>query len=186
MPRPARSLAELVDRTARGESAAFAELYEATSQRVFGLASKILEDRSAAEEATLEAYTYLWRYAFRYDPRRGSVMQWLLTVARSRALDQLRSRVRQKAREYPLEAVAAVQDPAPGPEELSSKAEQCVRVREALASLPREQREAIETAYWAGLSHAQVADTLGQPLGTVKSRIRMGLASLRRQLAEEL
>lgn len=185
MPRPARSLAELVDRTARGEVSAFAELYHVTSHRVFGLSLKILEDRAAAEEATLEAYTYLWRNAWRYDPERGSVMQWVLTVARSRALDQLRSRLRRGAREYPLEAVAEVEDPAPGPEAMSSRAEQCVKVRQALASLPREQREAIETAYWAGLSHAQVADALGQPLGTVKSRIRMGLASLRRQLAEE-
>ncbi len=186
MPRPAPSLAELVDRTTHGEVVAFAELYDATSHRVFGLTLKILEDRSAAEDATLEAYVYLWRNASRYDPRRGSVMQWVLTVARSRALDQLRSRVRRRAREYPLEAVAGVQDPAPGPEDVSSEAEQCVRVRQALASLPREQREAIETAYWAGLSHTQVADALGQPLGTIKSRIRMGLDSLRRQLAEEL
>ena len=186
MPRSNRSLAELVDRTARGEVAAFKELYDATSRRVFGLTLKVLEDRMAAEEATLEAYTYLWRNALRYDPERGNVMQWLLTVARSRALDQLRSRVRRRKREYPLEAVAEVEDPSPGPEDLSSKAEQCVRVRQALASLPRLQREAIETAYWAGLSHTEVADALGQPLGTVKSRIRTGLASLRRQLAEEL
>ncbi len=186
MSRPALSLAELVDRAARGEVAAFGELYDATSHRVFGLTLKILEDRSAAEEATLEAYTYLWRNSFRYDPRRGSVIQWVLTVARSKALDQLRATVRRKARERPLEAVAGVQDPAPGPEDVSSKAEQCVRVRQALALLPREQREAIETAYWAGLSHTQVADALGQPLGTIKSRIRLGLDSLRRQLAEEL
>ena len=186
MSRLTLSLAELVDRTARGEVAAFGDFYDATSHRVFGLTLKILEDRGAAEEATLEAYTYLWRNAFRYDPRRGSVMQWVLTVARSRALDQLRSRMRRKAREYPLEAVATVPDPAPGPEDLSSKGEQCVRVRQALALLPREQREAIETAYWAGLSHIQVADALGQPLGTIKSRIRRGLASLRRQLAEAL
>ena len=186
MPRSARSLAELVDRTARGEVAAFTEFYDATSRRVFGLARKILEDPSAAEEVTLEVYTYVWRNALRYDPERGSVTQWLLTVARSRALDQLRSKLRRGAREYPLEAVAGVQDPAPGPEAISGRAEQCVRVRRALASLPRAQREAIETAYWAGLSHTEVADALGQPLGTVKSRIRMGLNSLRRQLAEEL
>ncbi len=186
MPRPAPSLAELVDRTAHGEVVAFAELYDATSHRVFGLTLKILEDHSAAEEATFDAYTYVWRNALRYDPRRGSVMQWLLIVARSRALDQLRSRVRRNARECPLETVAEVQDPSPGPEDMSGRAEQCVRVRQALASLPREQREAIETAYWAGLSHTQVADALGQPLGTIKSRIRTGLASLRRQLAEEL
>ncbi len=88
------SLAELVERTARGEAAAFADLYDATSHRIFGLTLKILEDHSAAEDATLEAYTYIWRNASRYDPARGSVMQWALTVARSRALDQLRSRVR--------------------------------------------------------------------------------------------
>ena len=186
MPRTTRSLEELVDRTAGGEVAAFTEFYEATSRRVFGLAWKILRDRSAAEEATLEAYTYVWRSAFRYDPDRGSVMQWLLTVARTRALDQLRSKVRRDARECPLETIAGVHDPTPGPEAMSSRVEQCVQVRQALASLPSEQREAIETAYWSGLSHTQVADALGQPLGTVKSRIRMGLDSLRRELAKEV
>ncbi len=98
MPRSSRSLQELVDRTAHGEVDAFSELYDATSRRVFGLALKILEDRSAAEEATLEAYTYVWRNALRYDPLRGSVVQWLLILARSRALDQLRSRVRRTSR----------------------------------------------------------------------------------------
>ncbi len=183
---PARNdpLAELLERTAQGDGGSFASLYDATSRAVFGLSLKILGDRESAEEATLDAYAYLWRRASQYDPARGGAMGWILTVARSKAIDLLRSRLRRQDHERPLETVVELRDPNPGPESQTDRSEQVHRVRAALSSLPCEQREAIETAYFAGLSHSEVAAALGQPLGTVKTRIRSGLSTLRRVLAE--
>ncbi len=183
---PARRdpLAELLKRIAQRDEQSFTALYDATSRAVFGLSLKILGDREVAEEAVVEAYAYMWRRASQYDPTRGRAMGWILTIARSKALDLLRSRVRQRDRERPLDAVVGLPDPQPDPESLSDRSEQAHKVRAALSSLPCEQREAIETAYFAGLSHSEVATVLGQPLGTVKTRIRNGLSTLRRVLAE--
>ncbi len=177
-------LVELLRRTADGDEAAFACLYDATIRRALGLSRRILEEESAAEDATLNAYAYIWSHASRFDPGRGSPITWILTVVRSKAIDLLRCRVRLRGREQPLDAVAAFEDPGPGPETVCAQAERGERVREALASLPREQRQAIEISYFGGLSHSEAAAALGQPLGTVKSRIRMGLSSLRRYLVE--
>ena len=184
MPPHDSPLEDLLGATARGEVEAFAAFYDASSRRVFGLALKILQDLGAAEEATLDAYAYAWRNASRYDRGKGKALQWMLIVVRSKAIDLLRSRMRRRERERPLETIEEIADPAAGPETLSSRSEQCCRMRAALAGLPKEQREAIEFAYFAGLSHSEVATALGQPLGTVKSRIRSGLSTLRRQLAE--
>ena len=184
MPDHDSPLADLLVATARGEVEAFAAFYDASSGRVFGLTLKILGDVAAAEEAALDAYAYAWRNASRYDRSKGDALQWLLIVARSRAIDLLRSRMRRRERERPLETIEDLGDPTLGPESLCSSSERCCRVRTALAELPKEQREAIEVAYFAGLSHSETATALGAPLGTVKSRIRTGLSSLRRQLAE--
>ena len=184
MPDHNSPLADLLVATARGEVKAFAAFYDASSRRVFGLTLKILGDLAAAEEAALDAYAYAWRNASRYDPSKGGALQWMLIVARSKAIDLLRSRMRRRERERPLKTIEDLADPTPGPEMLSSSSEQCFRLRVALAGLPKEQREAIEIAYFAGLSHSEIATALEAPLGTVKSRIRNGLSSLRRQLAE--
>ena len=180
------SLAALLERTAGGDEPSFAALYDATSRRVFGLALQILGDRSAAEEATLEVFTYLWRRAVIFDPGRGAAMTWILSVARSKSIDLLRSRTRRKERESPLDTIADPRDLAPGPEAMSATSQQSHKVKRALASLPKEQREAIETAYFAGLSHSEAAAALGEPLGTIKTRIRTGLSSLRRVLKDEI
>jgi RNA polymerase sigma-70 factor (ECF subfamily) len=185
MPDPDDQLAGLLKRVAQQDEAGFASLYDATSRRVFGLALKILQDRSAAEEAALEAYTYIWRQASHYDPSRAGAMTWILTITRSRAIDFLRSRMRRNARELPLEPTANFTDPTPNPESVSVGRQRSVKVRKALASLPQRQREALEAAYFTGLSHSEVAATLGEPLGTIKTRIRAGLSSLRRILDEE-
>ena len=184
MPDHDSPLADLLRATARGDVEAFAGFYDASRRRVFGLTLKILGDISAAEEAALEAYAYAWHNALRYDRSKGGALQWILIVARSRAIDLLRSRMRSRERERSLETIGDLADPTPGPETLSSSSEQCVRVRAALAELPVEQREAIETAYFGGLSHSEIATALEAPLGTVKSRIRNGLSALRRQLGE--
>ncbi len=185
MPDPDDQLAGLLKRVAQQDEASFASLYDATSRRVFGLALKILRDPSAAEEAALDTYTYIWRQASRYDPGKASVMTWILTVTRSRAIDSLRSRMRRKKRERPLEPILSLHDPSPDPESVSVERQRSMKVRRALESLPRKQREVIETAYFAGLSHSEVAATLGAPLGTIKTRIRAGLSSLRRILDEK-
>lgn len=178
------ALIELLKQTASGDEAAFAELYDLTSRRVFGLALRVLRDRGAAEEATLDAYESVWRRAADFDPQRGSPIAWILIIARSKAIDLLRSRSRRVERESTLGNALAAQDPGPGPEAASAQGERCAVVRSALGSLPPDQREAIEAVYFDGYTHSEAARALGEPLGTVKTRIRLGLTKLRRSLAE--
>lgn len=171
-------------RTARGDEQAFGSLYDALSGRVYGLALRILGDPAAAEEATLDTFTQVWNTAGRYDPKRGSVATWVLTIARSRALDLKRAQARRASRENALEAGGDPTAPGPDPVAAYAMAEEAVRVRGALATLPDDQRACIETAFFGGLSYSDTAAALGQPLGTVKTRIRTGLATLRAVLAE--
>jgi RNA polymerase sigma-70 factor (ECF subfamily) len=158
-----------------------AELYDASSARVFGLALRILGDRNAAEDAVVEVYAQAWRDASSFDARRGNVRTWLMTLARSRAIDILRSRKREPT-SYPLEAASEVHSGGPGPEEQSSELQRRNYVRAALDSLRPEQRETIELAYFSDFSHSEIASKLGQPLGTIKTRIRLGMMALRELL----
>jgi RNA polymerase sigma-70 factor (ECF subfamily) len=175
----------LVGLAAVGNESALEALYDATSPRVFGLALRILGDRSAAEEAVLDVYTQVWRESTRFDPARGSVLVWLLTLTRSRAIDLLRARARQAGREEGLEAAGRLPDSAPGPEESNAAGQRARIVRRALEGLPPVQRRAIAAAYFDGLTHTEIARALGEPLGTIKTRIRSGLAALRQALAVE-
>jgi RNA polymerase sigma-70 factor (ECF subfamily) len=177
-------LAAVVARVAAGDERALESLYDLTSRRVFALALQILRDRGAAEEATLDVYTQVWRQAVRYDAQKGSPLGWLLTIGRTRAIDLLRSRARGADRETGLEDALAVADVKRDPVDASADAEDARRVRRALSSIPRDQREALVAAFYGGLSHTEVAAALGKPLGTVKTRIRSGLIQLRRLLAE--
>ena len=155
-----------------------AELYDASSAQVFGLAMRILGERNAAEDAVVEVYAQAWRDASSFDARRGNVRTWLMTLARSRAIDILRSRKREPT-SYPLEAASEVHSGGPGPEKQSSELQRRNYVRGALENLRPEQREAIELAYFSDLSHSEIASKLGQPLGTIKTRIRSGMMALR-------
>ncbi|MGC2302377.1 sigma-70 family RNA polymerase sigma factor [Candidatus Binatus sp.] len=170
-----------VERTASGDQSAMAELYDASSARVFGLAVRILGERNAAEDAVVEVYAQAWRDASSFDAQRGNARAWLLTIARSRAIDILRSR-RREPPSYPLEAASEVHSGGPGPEEQSSELQRRTYVRGALDSLRPEQREAIELAYFSDFSHSEIASKLGQPLGTIKTRIRSGMMALRELL----
>ena len=181
-PRP--GLATVVGRVAAGDERALATLYDLTSRRVFALALQILKDRGAAEEATLDVFAQAWRQAGRYDPGKGSPLGWLLNMARTRAIDLLRSRGRHAVHETVLDDAFVVRDSGDNPQEASEDADDARRVRRALVHLPAEQREALVAAYFGGLSHSEVALALGQPLGTVKTRIRSGLIHLRRLLAD--
>ncbi len=152
---------------------------------MFGLAQRILGDRNATEEATLDVYLQVWRQAGDYDSTRGNPLSWLCTMARSRAIDQLRASTRRKR----LDSVApedldtrAKQD---DPEQSLLLSERGLRVREAIDKLNPEQGEVIQIAYFSGLTHSEIAERLGQPLGTVKTRIRHGMMRLRELLLDE-
>lgn len=171
----------LLHRIAQGDHAAVADLYDATNKVVFGLALRILADRAIAEDVVVEVYAQVWRQASTYDTQRGTPLSWLLTLARSRAIDALRGRQRVQKIE-PLETIANADSETLNPEETSSTVERRRVVCRALDSLSADQRQVIELAYFSDLSHAEIAAKLGQPLGTVKTRIRTGLLRLRELL----
>jgi len=171
----------LVRRTAAGEQAALAELYDRSCHLVFGLTLRILGDPTAAEDAVVEVYAQAWRDAKKFDDRRGTPAAWLLTLARSRAIDTLRRRRREQAAD-PLESADDVASAMPNPEEVASTVERERRVRNALDHLSVEQRQAVELVYFAGLSHGEIARQLGLPLGSIKTRIRLAMLHLREML----
>ncbi|MBI4606565.1 MAG: sigma-70 family RNA polymerase sigma factor [Planctomycetes bacterium] len=176
---PAPSLGSLLQAVSRRDEGALALLYDATSRWVYGLALRILGDEHAAEEVTLDTYMQVWRTADTYEPSRGSPSGWLSTVARTRAIDLLRARAARHRRE---EALWDHFD-APGregpPDGTHLALERRERVLEAVAALPAEQKQAIELAFFHGLTHSEVAERLAEPLGTVKTRIRLGMLKLR-------
>jgi RNA polymerase sigma-70 factor (ECF subfamily) len=186
------ALRALVVRVARGDEAALESLYRMTVRRVLGMTFRVLGDRESAEEAALDVYAQAWRQAERFDPVRGSVMTWLLTLARTRAIDLRRTRARQRRGEVecmmpvgdqpgevqPIE----MEDTQPSPFDLTELTERAEQVRQAMESLPPAQRTAIEVAFFQGLSHTEAAAHLGEPLGTIKTRIRAGLITLKRLL----
>jgi RNA polymerase sigma-70 factor (ECF subfamily) len=173
----------LVAQMASGDERALARLYDNTNRIVFSLALRILGDPPSAEEVTMEVYLQVWRTAERYDPRRGTVLSWLVTLVRSRAIDCLRSRkARRVGLEENVDTLANLRDYRPGPEILSAEYGRSLIVRKAMDELSPDQREAIELAYFSGLSHTEVAVETGLPLGTVKTRIRLGMLHLRKLL----
>ena len=175
-------LTSLITRMAQGDEEALAVLYDATSPSVYGLALRIVRDPSAAEEVVLEVYTQGYRQAVTYDPCRGTPSAWLLTLTRSRALDRRRRDAKHQQHETPLEYAAAIPAATPTPEEWSLMSDMQRAVRGALATLCPEQRQVLEIAYYEGLSHAEIAARLGHPLGTVKTRLRLGMLALRQVL----
>ena len=176
------ALAALVGRAAEGDQMALAALYDETSALVYGLALRILRDQYAAEDVTIDVYAQVYRQVSSYDASRGTPSAWLLTLTRSRAIDRLRQEAQRREREEPLEATTRLPALTDGPEECSATTELRRLVQRALALLTPEQRQVIELAYYSGLSHNEIAAKLGQPLGTVKTRIRTGMLLLREDL----
>jgi len=154
-------------------------LYELTHRRVFGLCMAIVADEEAAEEVTVDVYSQVWRRSESFDPLRGSVLTWILTIARTRAIDFTRARRRRTARLTSVESGADVAGSSPDPEAACMGEESARLVRDLVAKLPDGQRAAIETAYFRGLSYAETAEALAQPIGTIKTRIRAALTTLR-------
>lgn len=178
-------LSALVVKIAGGDHEALGALYDRLSPLVFSVALRILRDRSDAEEVTLDVFSQLWRTAKQFRSERGGVLTWIAVLARSRALDRLRSRsARVRVQESVEQATHDVVSPSPNPEEFAALAEHRRAVRSALDLLSGEQREALEMAYFSGMSHSELAAALGQPLGTVKTRIRLGMIKLRQVLEE--
>jgi RNA polymerase sigma-70 factor (ECF subfamily) len=175
----------LVERVAQGDRTAFLELYDRHASRVFALAARMLGDRASAEEVTQDAFLKLWTRARAFSPSRGALLAWLLTITRNNALD----RIRLEARRPVLTEVSLfdledggrdLQSPESGSEEARWRS-----LRFALAELPDGQRRVIELAFYQGLSHSQMAEILGVPLGTVKTRLRLGMERLRATWIED-
>lgn len=175
--------AGLLARIAVGDQSALAELYDASSPKVFGLAMKILGDHAAAEETTLDVYTQVWRRISTYDAERGTPGRWLMTLAKHRAIDRFRSSYLERGRQVPVEQAAELPGREETPEQYSVGLERHRLVQEALATLSADQRQAIALAYYWGMSQSEVADQLKLPLGTVKTRMRLGMIRLREALA---
>lgn len=177
--------AALVARVAHGDEAALRTLYDTLGSRVFGIAQQILRDPSVAEEAVVDVFSQVWRQASRHEPQKGSVTTWICTLARTRAIDLRRQRQRHSSREAAIdvEEFERFRDAGETPLASAETSDRKDFVQRALSTLPREQRRAVEAAFFGGLSHTEIAEAFGQPLGTVKTRIRSGLMALRTALA---
>ena len=182
-PRQASSLIDpdLLARVGKGDHQAFSELYHRTSSLLFTLARRILNDRDEAADLLQEIYLEVWCKVVRYDAGRGSPMAWLVTMTRSRAIDRLRSRASRGhgiTGSLDRSPTAQVQDQTPGPLEASADLELRGLVAKALTELPAAQQQALELAYYEGLSHTEIAGRLNEPLGTIKTRIKLGMNKL--------
>ena len=182
-PRPTHEI-ELMRRIVAGEGGALAEMFDLHSPLVLGLLFRILGRRSEAEEILQEVFLQVWTQADRYEPERASPRGWILMLARSRALDRLRRResTRRREEEVAGDAVRFGMVHPVGTERLEEM-EQRSRISSALGLLSPEQRHCIELAFFEGLTHTQIAERLQAPLGTVKSRILLGMNKLRQALS---
>ena len=176
---------QYLGRIGDGDQDALAAFYDQSSGYVFGIAQRMLGSREDAEEVALDVYKQIWRGPRGYDSSRGSVASWLTTMTRSRALDRIRSRAARQRMEQPWEADSGIEPAVEGFERNSLLKLDQRRIAAALLTLPPEQRQMIEMAFFAGLSHGELAERLATPLGTVKTRIRQGMMKLRESLGEE-
>ena len=182
-PVPEQDWATLVRSMAAGDQLALHTLYEMAHRMVFTLIMRITANRETAEELTIDVFHDVWRRASRYDAANGTVLGWIMNQARSRAIDRLRFDSRQKrSRGEDAERLAEIAAEPRDALELRAEAQS---LRVALATLTPNERQVIETTFFGGLTHAEAAARLNQPLGTIKTRIRSGLHKLRRALAAE-
>ena len=171
------ALAAALRRVADGDRAAFEEVYRRTSAKLFGVCLRILPGRSEAEEALQDAYLSVWQRAGSFDESRGSAMTWLIALARNRAVD--RRRASGKLPVVPLDLAAAVADDSPDPFALLDADGEDRRLAACLAQLQPRDARFLQSAFLEGETYAELAERAGQPLGTVKSRIRRALLALR-------
>jgi RNA polymerase sigma-70 factor (ECF subfamily) len=171
-------LADLLQRSGRGDENAFAELYDAVSRRLHGLVLRVVRDPAQSEEVTQEAMVEIWRQSARYNPALGSPLSWLMTIAHRRAVDRVRSAEASSRRDTTYQQRNHVVEHDSTAEAATQNMEGR-RVRQALSTLTDTQRGALELAYFGGYTHSEVATMLDIPLGTAKTRIRDGLIRLR-------
>ena len=173
------------------DDVAFSVLYDRYVDVVYSTAYRVLGDVQLAEDATQDIFVRLWRAPQRFEPARGRFVTWLLSVVRNRSVDELRARGRRRRREGntmlpDTDILETIPGDSDDPLASAQEHERQALVRGALAVLPREQRMALELSYFSGLTQQQIAETLHEPLGTVKTRIRLGMQKLRRSLAGQV
>lgn len=189
MDTPSQPAASTIDpallaRVVKGDAQAFSQLYDQSSTLLYTMALRMLGNKEDANELLQEVYLEVWRKVSRYDVGRGTPLAWLVTLTRSRALDRIRARNARGQQKMTASLDGASQVPDRGPNPFDAQADQEIRmlVLGALAALPPAQQQALELAYYEGLSHAEIAAQLNQPLGTVKTRIKLGMSKLRESL----
>ena len=179
-------LCALVTAIAHNDQVALSRLYDAMHRVVYSVAHRILGERDLAEEVLLDVFLQVWRRAATFEVRRGQVSTWLVMIARSRALDRRRSLAARTRCEYgwndALDRSTVDSANCVDPAEAYELRERCCSIRSAIHGLPELQRRALELTLYAGLSHTEIADRLGEPLGTIKTRIRLGMLRLREAL----
>jgi RNA polymerase sigma-70 factor (ECF subfamily) len=177
----------LAEQVALGSADALAVLYDRYARVVHTFATRMLNDRHAGEELLQEVFVRVWRQAGTYAPGRGSFVTWLLSITHNMAIDAIRKRQRRPQKAYaadPVLLLANVTDSGPPVEHHAELGMLRDVLREAIALLPEHQRVAIELAYFRGLTQREIAETLGEPLGTIKTRMRLGMRKLREYLEE--
>ncbi len=178
---PVDTVAALLQRVAQGDQAAFAELYDMMSPRVFGLILRVLVDRSQSEEVLQEVFLEVWQSAAKFAPNKGQGRSWLLTIAHRRAVDRVRSSQASADRDVRagFRDIEVPRDDVAESVELRVEGQRLVT---ALSALPEAQREALTLAYYGGYSQSEIAAMTGTPLGTIKTRMRDGLTRLRNEM----
>jgi RNA polymerase sigma-70 factor, ECF subfamily len=181
-----RSLADedVMQLVRRGDAHAFEVIYERHSAAAFSLAYRMMGTRAGAEDVTQEAFLSMWRSGARYDRARGSVRTWVLGIVHHRAIDALRRATVHNRRRAGDEGIEERFEARERTDAEAARREEAGAVRTALATLPPDQVQVLELAYFGGFTHTEIADLLGAPVGTVKGRMRLGLKKMRAQLGE--
>src|SRR4051812_10593795 len=169
-----------------GDPRAFETFSDRHGSAAFSLAYRMTGNRTAAEDAVQEALLSIWRSRARYEPERGSVRTWILGIVHHRTIDSLRRNLVHDRRRTTAEGIEERQEAPERTDAEAVRRDEARSVRRALDTLPGDQNQVIELAYFGGFTHSQIAEMLGMPIGTVKGRMRLGLDKLRRQLAGEL
>lgn len=178
-----RELTSLLMQITQGDERALAAFYDLTASRVYGLALYVLKDPAMADEVTLDVYLQIWQRASQFDPNRGKPSAWISVLTRSRSIDRLRVGQKEKTNTKSLDEVNDHLATQVNTETLDKACDQSRIVQKALTSLSPEQRQVIEMAYFGGLSQREIANKIDKPLGTVKTRIRLGMINLRKTLS---